>query len=174
MSDRKRWERRHGDFDAPAEPSPFLRKVLPMLRRGRALDVACGSGANARLLAENDFAVDALDWSVAALSKLSHPAVRRLACDVTRFPLPPHRYDAVVCVRFLDRSLWPAMVKALRPGGALVLETFTRRYLERRPDFRGAFCLEEGELVRAFASSLRIALYEELPSSTTACLLGFR
>jgi SAM-dependent methyltransferase len=178
--DRRRWEAKHRDAEFLGAPSPFLEGVLPFLPRGRALDVASGIGTNALLLAAEGFQVEALDWSVEGLRKLLAAArlrgvdVRAVACDVTRVPLPRARYALVVSVRFLDRTLWPSLVAALKPGGALLIETYTRRYLERRPDFPIELCLEEGELLSAFAASLRVALYRELPAESTAALLAFR
>ena len=93
---------------------------------------------------------------------------------MTRFPVPRASYALVATIRYLDRTLWPTLVEALMPGGALVIETFTRRYLERRPDFPVEYCLEEGELLSAFGATLRVALYREIPEEWTAALLAFR
>lgn len=177
---RERWERKHRDAEFLGEPAPFLVECRPHLPPGRALDVACGLGANALYLAEEGFAVEAFDWSFEGLRKLSAAAQEErlslgaVACDVTRFPLPRERYDVLVSFRFLDRSLWPSMLEALRPGGALLIETFNRRYLERRPDFPKEYCLEEGELLAAFGATLRVARYQELPREPYASLLAFR
>jgi hypothetical protein len=56
-----------------------------------------------------------------------------------------------MCFRFLHRPLFPAMARALRPGGHLVYETY-RVGQERfgRPK-RPQFLLEPGELAAAFA-----------------------
>jgi len=178
--ERRRWDQKHRDAEFLGEPSPFLVECRGHLPPGRALDVACGLGANALYLAEEGFAVEARDWSFEGLRKLAAAAREKsrhlgaVACDVTRFPLPRDRYDVLVCFRFLDRSLWSSMVEALRPGGALVVETFNRRYLERRPDFPKEYCLEEGELLAAFGSTLRVARYQELPREPHASLLAFR
>jgi SAM-dependent methyltransferase len=178
--DRGRWDQKHREAEFLSEPAAFLIECRPYLPPGRALDLACGLGANALYLAREDFEVEAFDWSVEALRKLTAAArVKRrgigaVACDVTRFPLPRERYDVLLCFRFLDRSLWPSMVEALRPGGALLIETFNRRYLERRADFPKEYCLEEGELLRAFGASLRIARYLEMPREPLASLLAFR
>ncbi len=66
------------------------------------------------------------------------------------------------------------MVEALKPRGALLIETFNRRYLERRPDFPREYCLEEGELLAAFSPTLRVARYQERPQEPHASLLAFR
>lgn len=180
LMERRRWDQKHRDAEFLGEPAPFLVECRRDLPPGRALDVACGLGANALYLAEEGFAVEAFDWSFEGLRKLTAAARERrrslgaVACDVTRFPLPRERYDVLVSVRFLDRSLWRSMVEALRPGGALVIETLNRRYLERRPDFPEEYCLEEGELLAAFGTTLRVARYQELPREPRASLLAFR
>jgi 2-polyprenyl-3-methyl-5-hydroxy-6-metoxy-1,4-benzoquinol methylase len=177
---RGRWDQKHRDAEFLGEPAPFLVDCRPDLPHGRALDLACGLGANALYLAEEGFDVEALDWSFEALRKLRAAAsekrlrVNAVACDVTRFPLPRDRYDVLLCFRFLDRSLWPSMIDALRPGGALVLSTFNRRYLEIRPDFPEEFCVEEGELPAVFGATLRVERYQELPREPVASLLAFR
>lgn len=178
--DRGRWDQKHRDAEFLGEPAAFLVECRPHLPPGRALDLACGLGANALYLASEGFDVEAFDWSFAALRKLAAAArekgrrVRAVACDVTWFPIPRERYDVLISFRFLDRSLWPSMVEALRPGGALLIETFNRRYLEKRPEFPKEYCLEEGELLRAFGATLRIARYQELPQEPLASLLAFR
>jgi SAM-dependent methyltransferase len=178
--DRRRWEAKHRDAGFLGEPSSFLEEILPLVPRGAALDLACGLGANALRLAADGFEVDAFDWSTEGLRKLLAAAklrdleIRAVACDVTRFPLPRARYALVTSIRFLDRTLWPSLVAALKPGGALVVETFTLRYRERRPDFPKEYCLSEGELLSVFGASLRVALYREIPTESTAALLAFR
>jgi SAM-dependent methyltransferase len=178
--DRRRWEQKHRDAEYLPGPAPFLAECRAELRGGLALDLACGLGGNALYLAEEGFSVEALDWSFDALRRLTAAArakgwqVRAVACDLVRFPLPRERYDVLVSVRFLDRSLWPSMADALKPGGALVFETFNRRYLERRPDFPKEYCLEEGELLEAFSPTLRVVRYRELPQEPHASLLAIR
>jgi SAM-dependent methyltransferase len=178
--DRDRWNQKHRDAEFLFEPSPFLAECRPHLPKGRALDLACGLGANALYLASEGYEVDAFDWSFEGLRKLSSAAramgleVRTVACDLSQFPLPRARYDVLISFRFLDRTLWPAMVEALRPGGALVIETFNERYREARPEFRREYCLEIGELPKAFSGILQMALYQELPGASVTSMLGFR
>lgn len=180
MKNRTDWDEKYRDSEYLGDPSPFLVEILPELSRGRALDVACGLGANAIFLAKEGFEVDALDWSVEALRKCQATARERnlrvhpVACDLSRFSLRRERYDAVISFRFLDRLLWPRLVQSLKPGGALVLETFTVRYLENKPDFPRDYLLEEGELLSTFASTLRVVRYRESRREPTASLLALR
>jgi len=52
----------------------------------------------------------------------------------------------VVVVHYLHRALFPALKNALRPGGLLVYETFTRAQAQRGRPTNPDFLLEPGEL----------------------------
>jgi SAM-dependent methyltransferase len=96
------------------------------------LDVACGTGEHARLLAADGFAVDGLDLDPAfvRIAQRKHPAGRFFEADMADFHLP-HRYDAVLClfssigyVRTLDRvgAALRCFREHLLPGGVIVVE----------------------------------------------------
>ena len=76
-SDRKRWDERWAaapDSVAATPPDvisahPELLDVIPAA--GRALDIACGPGAQALWLAERGLAVTALDVSSVAIDRLT-------------------------------------------------------------------------------------------------------
>lgn len=160
MSDRTTWEARYaGRVAEPlAPPSPLLTEHRHMLpQSGWALDVACGDGRNALWMARQGFVVDAFDIAFAALRGLAVAAaaerlpVRPVQADLERFALPADRYALVVNVRYLQRSLLPALRCAVAPGGVIAFETFLREQARighpRNPDF----LLEPGELRTAFA-----------------------
>jgi SAM-dependent methyltransferase len=130
------------------------RALLPPT--GDALDVACGSGRHAIWLAEAGYRTLAVDRDVTAIGALRGEAARRglpLTAEVVdleggaSFP-PPDSFDVIVAVHYLHRPLVPALVAALRPGGVLVYETFTRAQAARGRPTNPAFLLEPGELVR--------------------------
>jgi SAM-dependent methyltransferase len=156
-----------------------LVSCIDHLPPGRCLDLAAGRGGNALFMAERGYSVDALDWSPLGLRLARAEALRRnvglnfVVADLTTHPLPQGCYDVVLCFRYLERSLWPAMARALRPGGALLVETFTEEHRRGRNDFPPEFCLGPGELLRAFPG-LRIAVYREMPGEEAASLLAFR
>ena len=99
---RERWNERYaGDgfsrFERTRRVARRARELLGALAgeraAPRALDVACGDGRNARLLAELGFAVDAIDVSDVAVAALREPprarAARRAAVvDLERDGLP--------------------------------------------------------------------------------------
>lgn len=138
-------------------PSSWLLASADLLPpgRGRALDVACGRGRHALLLAAAGFAVHAVDRDDAALASLE-TAARRLDLPVTvarvdledGVPDLGRGYVLATVFHYLHRPLFPTLVDALAPGGLLLYETFTVDQAAvghpRNPDF----LLEHGELAR--------------------------
>jgi SAM-dependent methyltransferase len=150
-------------------PSPWLFRCADLLPEGgRALDVACGRGRHALVLAAAGFVVTALDRDAGALRALAAAAAERgLAVSTADMDLESGdvtlgegTYDVVVVFRYLHRPLFPALVRALAPGGLLVYETFTRAQAARRHPSNPAFLLEAGELPR-LAAPLQVLRYYE-------------
>jgi SAM-dependent methyltransferase len=153
------WERRHQADATIAPPSPFVVRALDVLTATappparRVLDLACGRGRHALLLAARGFEVEAVDFALPALATLKREALTRglaVACmvgDVSTFPLPVARYGLVVVVDFLERRLFPALRAAVAPGGALLYETQRRDDDPHSPpSLRPEFLLAPGEL----------------------------
>jgi tellurite methyltransferase len=151
-------------------PSAWLveqRALLTEVGRGRALDVACGDGRNAGYLARLGFTVDAVDISDVAIEALRTAVVARgLAVDPRQLDLEqgglaPAAYDVIVQINYLQRDLFGALARALRPGGLLILETFTQADLEVLGNHvESRFLLEAGELPAAFPD-LEVIHYRE-------------
>lgn len=162
------WERRYRERTiADAAPATVLRENAHLLpRQGVALDVACGLGGNAILLAAGGLETFAWDSSPAAIDKLAawarahgssiHAEVR----DVVASPPEPERFDAIVVSRFLERELAPALMAALRPGGLLFYQTFTRSHVGDRGPRSEHYRLADNELLALFAP-LRILVYRD-------------
>ncbi|HEV7805296.1 MAG TPA: class I SAM-dependent methyltransferase [Solirubrobacteraceae bacterium] len=185
---RERWNERYGagGFEAfPDAPAAWLvehRALLHELRAAhgelRALDVACGDGRNARLLAELGFAVDAVDVSDVAIGALRTAAadaglaIDARVVDLERDALPEERYDVVVCMSYLQRDLFGALGRALRPGGLLLYETFARSHVEELGKAMDpAFVLDRNELLHAFGA-LYVRHYREGPAQRLGGMRG--
>jgi SAM-dependent methyltransferase len=133
------------------------RHLLP--RSGDALDVACGRGRNAIWLATQGFTVHAVDRDAAAVAAVNSGA-NRLGLPVIativdleggNAALAREAFDVIVAVHYLHRPLFPSLIAALRNGGVLVYETFTREQALRGKPTNPAFLLEPGELQRLVA-----------------------
>jgi SAM-dependent methyltransferase len=133
---------------------------------GTALDLACGLGGNALFLARRGLQVTAWDFSEVAIERL-HQQARSLGLaltaelrDVEREELPEAAFDVIVVSRFLTRRLADAIVAALRPGGLLYYQTYTRAKLTESGPNNLDYLLEDNELLRLFAA-LRLRYYRE-------------
>ena len=137
------------------EPTRWLvdhAHLLPV--SGSALDVASGSGRNALWLAARGLDTLALDRNLAAVVGIREAAARRAVplraevvdLEANGVTLPAAVFDVVVVVHYLHRPLFPVLKAALRPGGLLVYETFTREQAARGKPTNPAFLLEPGEL----------------------------
>ncbi len=152
--DRERWNARYREEAETPPPSPFLLglgDVLP--RRGRALDVAGGSGRNAVWLARRGLDVTLADVSDVALERAARAAaaagvpLATVRVDLEAEPPPAGPWDLVVCTYFLHRPLLAALPGVvLAPGGILAVAHATRTNLTRHPRPGPDHVLEDGEL----------------------------
>jgi tellurite methyltransferase len=192
------WDAKHSLVarEAAEAPAGILAELRPLLPTGAALDLACGRGRNAIFLAEHGRPVTAVDWSEAGLDLLEKRAqtlrlpVRRIQriedaqlartgidlvqADLESAQLGVNRYFLIVCVRYLQRSLFSQICRALRPGGMLLFETYTKAQLDfsdgpRNPEH----LLDRGELRRAFPE-LQTIFYRELRAEQGIASLAAR
>jgi 2-polyprenyl-3-methyl-5-hydroxy-6-metoxy-1,4-benzoquinol methylase len=139
------WDERFAgeEFVYGTEPNRWLQanasRIAP---KGRVLCLGEGEGRNAVWLAEQGFAVDAVDASSVGLQKALRLAASRkvtittILADLAQYSPAAGQYDAVVLIfvhlppdlRSRVHSLAQA---ALKPGGVLIVEAFTPRQLPR-------------------------------------------
>lgn len=142
-------------------PSPWLTENADLLPRGgQVLDLACGRGRHALLMASAGFAVRAVDRNPNVIAFLQETAGRmHLQVDAAVIDLetepPPDltasTYDVVLVFNYLHRPLFPALRHALKPGGRIFYETFTTRQAERGHPRNPDFLLRDGELAERLA-----------------------
>ncbi|WP_447037949.1 class I SAM-dependent methyltransferase [Streptomyces sp. DSM 118878] len=104
-----------------------LAKPRDLPPHGRAaLDIGCGTGRFARLLAARGYEVDALDPSAEVIAEAratgGGPRFRR--ADVTEEELPEGRYAVITCLASLHHMPFSTVTRlraALAPGGTLLV-----------------------------------------------------
>lgn len=146
MSTSLAWDERYagGTFQFGEAPNLFLLSQAHRLARGmRALAVGDGEGRNGVWLAGQGLEATSVDWSAVGLAKAAELAARRgvalrtVTADITRWDWPAESFDAIAWI-FVhlppeDRALACAgAMRALAPGGLLLLECFTPAQEGRR------------------------------------------
>src|SRR5437764_2599312 len=184
--DKTFWNRKYREGSHTSmEPDPFLvsaySEFLAYNVPGYALDVAGGVGRHALWLAERGWKVRLVDVSEVGIELarrniaggLNIPSVAREpyhrveteGLDLTSVhDLGREQYDLILVFFYLQRSLFPALISALTPGGFLIYKTYTTesRRLGRGPT-HPLHLLQPNELLCAF-QSLRILHYHETVS----------
>ena len=148
----------------------MLRDPLPLLveseeriaeaagHRGRALDLACGTGRHALFLAARGWQVLAVDSSDAALEILLNDAnahgvsieARLADLEKDEFRIEPDAYDLILDCCFLYQPLFPAIREGIRRGGIFF---GTMPVVDDAPGvapMNPAFLLKPGELKAEF------------------------
>jgi len=169
MSDsQQKWDKRYRS-EVSVYPEPALvitqnQHLLP--EQGLALDLACGLGANALLMASLGLQIQAWDISSEALAKLNTEAQQRQLeliteqRDVSATPPDNSSFDVIVVSQFLDRKLCPKLINALKPGGLIFYQTFCRDKVDGSGPQNPEFLLADNELLNLF-SGLKLRVYRE-------------
>ncbi len=127
--DRDKWNQRYEkERDNGHQAVPMLASWLPRLPTGRALDVACGAGRNALLLAQAGYQVDAIDISDVGLDLGRKKAERQgLPINWIEQDLDqPYRfdsdYDLIIIMWYVNPGLITRLCDCLAPGGYLLCQ----------------------------------------------------
>lgn len=162
--DAERWDRKWTGASPGAAASVLVEFAHLLPPAGDALDLACGLGSNAVLLAERGLRVQAWDVSPVAVEvvrgRLGDRGTARVV-DLTEHPPAAQTFDVIVVTRYLERSLAPAIVEALRPGGLLFAQTWARERVTDRGPSRAEWRLAPGELLGLFAGLLPLLYRDE-------------
>lgn len=132
---------------------------------GRVLDLACGNGRHSRFFAARGHPVEAVDRDPAKLAPLAGiPGISARSADLENGPWPyeGQQFSGIVVTHYLHRPLFPHLLAALAPEGALIYETFTAGNERYGQPSNPAFLLKPGELLEIVHGRLRVIAYEEL------------
>lgn len=153
---RAKWDGRYaaaltGDIQASEVLADNLH-LLPTC--GDALDLACGLGANALLLAGRGLRTHAWDLSPVAIERLRDRAgalpLRAEVRDVMARPPEPASFDVICVGSFLERALCPSIAAALKPGGVLFYQTWSLERVDDSGPGTPGFRLATNELLALF------------------------
>lgn len=124
------------------------KKILASISKGsRMLDVGCGSGRFSIGAAQTGYDVTGIDITSEAITAASNKAknlklnnIRFLVGDMTNMPFNDNEFDYVFCPRFSINAVATfqrrqravqEMMRVVKPGGVVYIESFNRFYLGR-------------------------------------------
>lgn len=140
---RERWNEKYRTSpESWIEPDEFLPWVFRMFIQpafpngGSALDFAGGAGRHALWLAQQGWDVTLIDISEAGVEQarqkagLLAPHIHFVVDDLTQFHAAQTQFDVVMGFYYLDRAIFPEIVRAVRLGGLLLYKTYTLEQLK--------------------------------------------
>jgi SAM-dependent methyltransferase len=155
-------------------PNAALVTEVSGLAAGRALDVGCGEGADARWLARRGWQVTAVDISPTALTRAAAATGADLAGRVrwTRADLlttPPGGEFDLVSVPYFplprqpDHAALRGLLAAVAPGGTLLFTTHDLADLSPRPGFDPGDYYQPDDIARLLDDTWAIQVNESRP-----------
>jgi SAM-dependent methyltransferase len=151
-------------------PNAFLVEMVKGRTPGTALDVGMGQGRNAVFLAEQGWRVTGFDPADKAVALANTIARQRGVALTTHvegsetFDFGENRWDLILISYVGARDVADRVVRALRPGGIVVVEAF-HRDVTRNNSVGGGVVFDSNELLQLFPG-LRVLRYEDLETKT--------
>ena len=170
IGDRAEVERWNRILTAPkpgfsTKPNAFLVEMTKGLRPGRALDVGMGQGRNTIFLAQQGWdavGFDPADRAVAAAQEQAARLGVKITTHVARaedFDWGDAQWDLIVLSYVGAREYVANVLRALRPGGMVMIEGFHRDATKAHP-IGGAVVFDTNELLKLYGA-LRVLRYED-------------
>jgi SAM-dependent methyltransferase len=146
-------------------PSAWVNRFAPLIPAGGAvLDLACGSGRHARLLAGLGYRVEAVDrnaGSLAALQGIAGVITRVADLESDPWPYGSACFEGVVVTNYLHRPRFNALIDLLKPGGVMIYETFMLGNETLGKPSNPDFLLRPNELLERSRPRLMVIAFEQ-------------
>lgn len=152
------------------QPNALLVETVKNLKPGTALDADMGEGRNAIYLAQQGWQVTGADVAEKALAYAQNRAkklgvkITTEVADMAKYDWGTNKWDLIVLSYAGGRDYADRIMRALKPGGLVVLEAFHMDVTEKLQvvggDYRVFF--KTNELPKLYtAAGLKIVRYEE-------------
>ncbi|MYD43472.1 MAG: class I SAM-dependent methyltransferase [Gammaproteobacteria bacterium] len=184
--DRIRWNQRYreGAYVGRLHPTPLVQAWFDSATCKTAMDVACGTGRNARFLAAAgvdvigvDIAKEAIVLARGLAQELSN--IKFIVADLDEGLPIQKTFDLIVLVRFVDMDLLRKLPDHLKPGGKLIVEehlVWDDSDVELAGPSSPRFRVKPGEVAAACPKLATLYRYEGLiqdPLGETAAVSQF-
>jgi tellurite methyltransferase len=172
---RERWNEKYRTSpESWVEPDEFLPWTFRMFIQpafpngGSGLDFAGGAGRHALWLAQQGWDVTLIDISETGVEQarqkagLLAPRIHFVVDDLTHFHAAQTQFDVVMGFYYLDRAIFPEIVRSVRLGGLLLYKTYTLEQLKLATGPKDpSRLLASGELSR-LAAGLHVLWEQEI------------
>jgi SAM-dependent methyltransferase len=138
------WDVRYNDeiYAYGREPNKYFKKFIDSQVPGKLLLPGEGEGRNAVYSASIGWEVTAIDQSIKGKLKTNQLAekykvsINYYTGDIQSFPFQPEEFDSIGLVFFhlppsIRYTLHKQFIKALKPGGYMIIEAFSKDQLGR-------------------------------------------
>ncbi len=134
-----------------------------LLKPGRALELGCGGGYDARRLAEAGFVVDAVDCNAEVLkSLLPTPSINPLLSQIENFSITPNTYNLIssqFVLHFLPKETAHTVISKMVEG-AVRGGIISFNILGEKDEWKEKWTTWTREEIEAFLQTLPIKIYK--------------
>jgi SAM-dependent methyltransferase len=131
---------------------------------GDILDLACGSGRNARHMLTLGHKAVCVDINIGGV----HDLEKETNCEVLQADLEngnpwplTQTFDAIIVINYLHRPLFPRLTFSLKKGGVLIYRTFMIGNEQYGRPSNPEYLLEQDELFTVFNQDLSILAFDQ-------------
>ena len=133
-------------------------------KNGYVLDLACGTGRHSIFLSKLGYNVLAVDIDEHKLNCFSGKFIKKKVIDVENihnWPLAKEKFNAIIVTNFLNRKIFPSIIRSIKKGGHLIYETFSEGQQNIGRPTNPKYILKPRELIR-LSNKMQLVSYENV------------
>lgn len=171
--DKIKWNEKHLAKRGHHLADGFLQAHIAELKKGKALDLACGRGRNAFFMAQNGFETLGVDYSDIGINITKIEAMKRglslqtLVADLDQptFLLDEAPFSSIVCINFKPKTeLLQLIPELLIEGGSFLLCSFNDLQALKTP-FPLEKALQQDEFIQ-YWNTLETMIHQRFTDET--------
>ncbi len=133
-------------------------------KNGYALDLACGKGRHSIFLSKLGYNVLSVDIDEHKLNCFNGKLIKKKVIDVeniNNWPLAKKKFNAIIVTNFLNREIFPSIIRSIKKGGLLIYETFSEGHQKIGRPTNPKYILKPRELL-LLSNKMQLVAYENI------------
>ena len=133
-------------------------------KNGYVLDLACGKGRHSIFLANLGYNVLSVDIDEHKLNCFSGKLIKKKVIDVeniNNWPLEQKKFNVIIVTNFLNRKIFPSIIRSIKKGGHLIYETFSEGHQKIGRPTDPKYILKPRELLK-LSNKMQLVAYENI------------